>query len=221
MDNREKGVIILGLYFGFAQLILPTILFIMLQNELALQVSVSMVTLLVVWIVCRNKIKDDFKRIKHSDLLIKTVIYTALMLVYVVIVSLIIALIIGDNIGSMNQVQLELIFAGNELLLIFTTVLLAPFIEEIVFRLAVDWLVGTNAKKYIYYILSGLLFGLMHIIASVVMGNFIELIYLFIYSGIGVILAHIYLKHDRNIFYPIAIHALYNGIQVCLMIISQ
>ena len=93
----------------------------------------------------------------------------------------------------------------NNALLFLNVVVLMPFIEEIIFRaLILEGIIDVFKKKYLAILLSSFLFSLVHI-----QYNTSVMILLFFFSILSSI---IYLKFDKNIFYPFIIHAINNFI---------
>lgn len=91
----------------------------------------------------------------------------------------------------------------------FTTVILAPIMEELFFRKTLLDATEPYGKATAIF-MSGLLFGLFH-------GNFLQFFYAF---GLGVILAIVYLQTHR-IIYPIVLHMLFNFQGGILPILAQ
>ena len=91
--------------------------------------------------------------------------------------------------------------------------IIAPIVEELLTRIILKRNIN---NKYIYIILSGSIFGFLHIFGSLVNGITYELLYLIPYSAIGIALSLIYYKTD-NIWTSISFHALHN--LICLILI--
>ena len=132
------------------------------------------------------------------------------------IVSMIISSIIITNFTSIsNSENQEIIieeFKKFPLYTLFLTIFIAPFMEEIIFRLSLNKLIK---NKYIYIIFSGLLFGLLHVIGS---DNILNYLFFIPYSIPGIILAHTLVKSD-NIFVPISLHFINNLFSTILLLV--
>ena len=77
------------------------------------------------------------------------------------------------------------------------TVILAPFVEELVFR----WLVfETFGKNYLSVLISTVTFGFAHYLSEQ------SVIFVLPYLIMGFALAYIYRKKDCNILWPMALH---------------
>ena len=92
----------------------------------------------------------------------------------------------------------ELISATPWYVTFIGTVILAPLMEEIVFR---KWIIDRARPfgEFSACLLSGLLFGLFH-------GNFLQGFYA---TALGFIFAYVYIR-TSNILYPIALHSIVN-----------
>ena len=98
--------------------------------------------------------------------------------------------------------------------MIFSTVIYAPFTEEIIFRKSIKDFIDNN---YLYIIISGLVFGYIHTLANYT--NPYELLYIIPYGAVGSSFAYIYSK-KKNIFVPITFHMLHNAIIVSTSLLS-
>lgn len=109
--------------------------------------------------------------------------------------------------------------AGNEksvrelidkapLFMLYQTVFYAPLSEELIFRRSFK---DVFKNKYIYVLISGLVFGGMHVISSASsMGDFL---YIIPYSALGIAFALLYYDTD-NIFTTISMHSLHNLLSI-------
>ena len=112
--------------------------------------------------------------------------------------------------NSTNQAAIENAHM-NPFVLITVTVIMAPIVEELVFR---GFLMGRvfNPDSIVGLLLSGLLFGLVHTPNS--MGVWI------IYGGMGLVLATVY-RVSKKLEYSIMAHMFNNSIAVSMMLLLQ
>ncbi len=94
---------------------------------------------------------------------------------------------------------------------LISTVLIAPFIEELIFRKSVDKIFKNDI---IYYAVSGLLFGFAHVVAD--LSSALNLLYIIPYGALGVSFA-IMDKKTNTTFTSIMIHAFHNFITLMLL----
>lgn len=91
--------------------------------------------------------------------------------------------------------------------------LYAPFVEEGVFRLSLSKIFK---NKTIFVIVSGFLFGVLHLIDKFT--SIYDLLYIFQYAALGICLAKAY-KDSNNIFVSISMHFIQNFIAAMLILI--
>ena len=97
--------------------------------------------------------------------------------------------------------------------MVISAILLGPLEEEIVFRKTFKKIFR---NKWVFIILSGLFFGLMHVILT--MKEPIDLLYIISYSIPGFIFAYVYDK-SKNLFVNTMLHTIHNGVLVALQLL--
>ena len=95
-----------------------------------------------------------------------------------------------------------------------TTVLLAPILEELVFRLSFKKIFAHT--NFLFILFSGLMFGCMHVVGN--LNNLTDFLFIIPYSIPGFIFAYIYSK-SKNICVPISLHLIHNLIMICFQMI--
>lgn len=117
--------------------------------------------------------------------------------------------ILTQSTGSNNQ---EAIIESSQMapmLTAFSAICIAPILEEIVFRGGAFSFLRKYVPFFVALLISSFLFGSIHIVDSLMKGDFLDLSYLFVYSVIGCVLGYSYEKSDCLIV-PIMIHMLNN-----------
>lgn len=164
---------------------------------LLINIIVFFVLLIIYW----NNVKSEVKKIKKKTL-IKVVIVSILIVTCNEIICRVFEYL---NIPIDNQNQLVEYFKEQPVLVGIIVAIFAPIIEEFVFRYSIE----SIAKKELQFIvISSIIFGLMH-------GLGIATI---LYALIGMALAIIYIKTDKNIIYPIITHIMNNIVAIITMI---
>ncbi|NLL02310.1 MAG: CPBP family intramembrane metalloprotease [Mollicutes bacterium] len=133
------------------------------------------------------------------------------------ILTSIICLIIGIEFAeSDNQKIVELLIHNAPIMMLISSVILAPIVEEGIFRLGFKKVI--NNKK-IFIIVSGLVFGLMHVF-PVETSLALAVVQSIIYVSLGITLAYMY-KRKNNIYFVIIPHALNNlfGLLAALILV--
>ena len=92
-----------------------------------------------------------------------------------------------------------------------SAVFLAPVLEESIFRLSFRNIIE---NKYIFIIISGLVFGGLHLISGIDSLTLLPL-YLIAYCSFGFIFAYMFIK-TNNIFVSMGFHLMHNGILMSL-----
>lgn len=120
---------------------------------------------------------------------------------------------------------------NNLIIMSISTVLLAPFLEEIVFRKSLFNLLSKKLKPIFVIIISGLIFGSIHIIDPVITAFqsistngvkpvIYEFSYIFVYGLMGIAFGIVYQLSHRNIIVTIILHMINNFLSVLLTIIE-
>ena len=132
---------------------------------------------------------------------------------FVMMVSNIILNIVFKAGGANNEKSVQQMIKSLPWLMIILVGFIGPIIEELVFRKGFR---KAFKNKYLFIILSGTIFGAMHIISS---NDPLQILYLIPYSSLGIAFAISYEKTD-TIFTPITLHILHNTILTTLSIIA-
>lgn len=160
-----------------------------------------------------KQLVHDFKIFKkyfreYSKLVFKT---WGKALLFLVIASLMIQIITGTTQAN-NQIVLQKSFNSKPIFIAILAMFYAPIAEELMFR-------GVFRKfiknKKLFIIISGVVFGLMHVIDD--SKTLAEFSYVFVYSILGIYLAGIYAK-TNNLCTNIFMHFLQNTLSVIGMI---
>ncbi|MDD2435613.1 MAG: CPBP family intramembrane metalloprotease [Bacilli bacterium] len=171
----------------------------------------SIILLLILGLIYRKTLKKHWLDLKknHQDYFKKYFKYWFLLLVIMMGSNLIILLIRPGTIAG-NEEAIRDLFSNAPLYTFISAVFLAPFLEELVFRLSFRYMFKTD---WLFIITSGLIFGSMHVI-----GNYetpLDLLYLIPYSTPGMIFAYV-LSKSNNIFVPMGLHFIHNGVLMSL-----
>lgn len=113
-----------------------------------------------------------------------------------------------------NEEQVRSMIDMAPILMIIDTVIYAPIAEELVFRKSIK---DIFKNKWVYVIISGLIFGGLHIINYV--STLSDLLYLIPYSALGISFALLYHKTD-NIFSSISMHIFHNSLSIIVYLLG-
>ena len=163
----------------------------------------------VVMLLYNKEFKKDYKifKLNSKDNIRKIISYFALFMglkIGTALISSILSFALNYTLGeSENQEAVMKLVSAEPLLMIINTCILAPFVEEGIFRLSIR---KVFSNKYLFILVSGLFFGMMHIFPTDLPTS-LALIYSITYVAMGFYLAYIYTETE-NIWFVIFIHAL-------------
>lgn len=156
-----------------------------------------------------DKLKDFFKDKKNF---FKKYINYWFIILGIMIISNMIIVSISGNIAN-NESNIRETFQIAPVYTLFAACLFAPFTEEIIFRLCLSKIF---LNKKLFIILSGILFGALHVVSSYT--NYLDLLYIIPYGAPGFIFAYLLTKTD-NIFNTISIHFIHNTFLMLLQLV--
>ena len=172
--------------------------------------------ILVLGIVFRKDLKRDFKYFKeyfkeYSGYVFKMYLIS---LGFMLVLNIALKLMTG-LMQATNQTDLNEAFKTKPLLVILVAVIMAPFMEELLFR-GIFRKVLNN--KYAYIISSSLIFGALHVVDDFKSPK--ELLFILSYSLLGFFLGTIYEK-TNNLFANIFFHFVQNSMAVLAMVLLE
>lgn len=168
------------------------------------------ITLILTIIIFKNELKTAFKNYKNQiQNYLKYLLYTLLIFS---ILNLLISLICNVIIGEIpdNQKSLQSL---NLIYLSFSSLIYAPIVEELLFRASIRKIIK---NKKLFIIISGLIFGLIHVIGASSLSQYLFIIE---YGFCGCFLAFLYTKYN-NIYLNISAHFILNLMGVLNIIIN-
>lgn len=171
-------------------------------------------TLTIIYIYRKDfipNLKIFIKDIKKY--LSKYIKYWFILLGLMVLSNIIVTMFTTTEISN-NQAGIVEILKHLPIYTFIVTVLIAPFLEELVFRLSFRKIFAHSNILFIFF--SGLLFGSMHVLGTC--ENLIDLLFIIPYSIPGFIFAYT-LKESDNICVPISLHLIHNGVMMLLQLL--
>ena len=225
MNDRKsilKGILGLCLYFILEFFTyLPLYLLGIDANNLGITDRVlyitiyEFLTLLIIFMLFNKEIVKDFKIFKQNfkEFFNKYFKYWFLLL-FLMITSNIIIQIIYPGSSSGNEDSIRSAFELAPFYTFISASLFAPFVEEMIFRMSIRKIFK---NKYLFIILSGLIFGGLHLLGNI--NTPYDYLYLLPYCLPGFVLAYVYYTSD-NIFTSLGIHFIHNTVLLIIQIIS-
>lgn len=174
----------------------------------------DLILVLLLIIIYFKELKNEFKSFKanwklNMDTAFK---YWFIGLMIMCISNIVIGIITNLNTSS-NEEAVQTLVNSTPYLMLFTAGILAPIAEELTFRKGVSKLFK---NKWIFATFSGLIFGLLHVIGS---NNILEYLYIIPYGSLGFFFALTY--YDTKSIYPsIIMHAIHNSALILLSIFA-
>lgn len=210
-------------YLFFYQMIATKITLTIEPSATILLPSVQLVTYLFTALVAVflawPAVKSSFFYFKNDlDNNIRLSLYLVLFILFLNILLCLSISLITKTSQSENQALIQEVSVKLPIMTILSTCIFAPIIEETVFRCGVFACLRDRWNFIFSAFLSSLLFGSIHIIDSLFSGNFVDVCYVIVYAGIGLVLAYGYEK-SSSVFVPCFAHALNNIISIILMFI--
>lgn len=185
-----------------------------------LNALVELILLFIVYLLYHRILKKDLNSFKlnYKDYMNKICVYFAVFLglkIGFALVSGILSALLGVPISSSeNQNIIDSITNNAPVMMFISTCILAPFVEEGIFRLGLRSVIK---EKYLFIAISGLVFGFMHIFPTE-LPLYVALIQSIVYVAMGICLAYMYTETD-NIWIAIIIHALNNFLSMAAILI--
>lgn len=167
----------------------------------------------LIWMF-KKPLKEGLEKLKKAPL--KTVDnafkYYLLGLFGMMISNFLITFVLKGG-GANNEKVVQSMISSAPIFMIISAGIIAPIIEEIVFRLSMN---NLFKKTWTYVLASGLLFGGLHVISS--FNSALDLLYIIPYSSLG--FAFAYMDRKENSVCPsILMHMLHNTVLTVISII--
>ena len=185
-----------------------------------LNTFIELIMFVVVILFYKKYLKKDLVlfKLNKKDYIKKIISYFLIFLVVkygvALFSSLLLVMLGSDLVTSENQETVVTLAKTLPFMMMISTSLLAPFVEEGIFRLGIRKVIN---NKYLFILVSGLIFGFMHIFPTE-LPLYVALIESLNYVTMGLLLAYIYNETD-NIYVVVIIHAL-NNLLSMLMILA-
>lgn len=173
----------------------------------------NLLLVILLFLLYRKELITEFKKFKQNfrEYIDTGLRYWLIGLAIMITTNLLIT-IVTPMTNSSNETVVQQLIDISPFMMFITAGILAPIVEEMTFRKAIR---AFFKNKWIYCLVSGLIFGLLHVIGST---NWQEYLYVISYGGLGFAFAYAYYETD-NIFTPISVHMLHNSLLILLSVI--
>lgn len=189
--------------------------------KIAYEFSCNLGFMIVIFMLYQDSIIDNLKKyLKEFKKNFKlSFSYYIVGFIIMIISNNIISIFFSEATANNEQAVRSLIDL-YPLYMLFSVSIYAPFVEELIFRKSIKDCVlafGDNKiTKYLYIMISGLIFSSLHVLSTV--SSFLDYLYIISYLALGISFAALYYKTD-NIFTTITMHSLHNTIAILLYIL--
>ena len=170
---------------------------------------------IILFFIYRKDLIKDFKDfIKNFGIITDVAIkYWVLGFALMILSNSLISALTPVNISE-NEQSVRAMISTTPVVAFFFICVFAPFIEEIIFRKSFK---DALHNKWLFIIMSGIVFGLLHVISSI--NSFYDLLYIIPYSLLGLFFALTYYE-TNNIFSTIFVHFSHNLLLLIINIIG-
>ena len=207
-----KNVLVIAIYFIYIYIVIATLSLLnidyfslSIKNKIITYIisDICFIALLIFWIYRKELIKDikDFK-INYKQYISKYILLYFIGVIMMGVINTLIAHFTGMK-TSENEADVRLLIEKFPIYMTFSTVIYAPIVEEIIFRKAIRNIFN---NKYLFIILSGVIFGCVHISNYT---NINDILFSIGYIVMGIDFAYIYYK-TNNIFTTMSFHIIHN-----------
>ncbi|MBR3199234.1 MAG: CPBP family intramembrane metalloprotease [Bacilli bacterium] len=174
--------------------------------KMTYNIILELLIIFTIYTIYNKEIKAAIKDLKENHLTYFKKYFSAYLLG--VIVMMLANVLINRYGGGLseNETVIRNEFAIHPIYTFISAVFLAPILEESVFRMGIKSLVE---NKFIYILLSGLVFGSLHLMNMEL--NYLFPLYLLSYCSEGFAFAYMVSK-TNNFLVPMGFHFMHNGI---------
>ncbi len=171
----------------------------------------ELIILLIIALIYKDTLIKSFKAFqKNKNKYFKKYFkYWFVIMIGMMISNFIIMCLNGGGIAN-NEQGIRNIFDKNPLYVYISGVMIAPILEELVFRFNLRKIFKTDT---LFIIMSGVIFGCAHVVGQA--ETIIDYLYIIPYSIPGFVFGYLFVK-TNNIFTSMSMHIFHNGILIAL-----
>lgn len=224
MDKKNKllGILAIFIYFFFSlfsgvilSLLGIDISKLSIINKYVISLIYELVILIIIILIHFKTLKIDFKdyiyKIKYY---LKTYIKYWLYALLAMYVCNIILFKLSGNIAK-NEQDIRVLVKGNPFIMIILASIIGPILEELIFRISIYKIIGKY--KWLFIIISGLIFGSMHVLGQA--NTIVDYLYIIPYGIPGSFFAYTLYK-SNNSCVPISLHIIHNTFALIIQFIA-
>lgn len=220
MKKILKNILIFISYFIY-DILIKVLLYACNINYYALDLKYKVITtflieityIILIIILFRKELKQDLIDFKNNykKYLSKNILIYILGILLMFVSNTIISRLTNQTLSG-NEEIIRSNIDKYPLYVCFSAIIYAPFIEEIIFRKSIK---NLFKNKYLFIIISGLIFGIVHISNY---NDINEIIHCIPYIIMGIDFAYIYHK-TNNIFTTMTFHLCHNLVLLIIQLL--
>ena len=222
MSDKNKGILIFGLLY--------TILFVFDGVKLLASLMPSTIANYLVYVVLalygsflfKDRLIQQWNEIRKTKRkfffgVLTGWLFLILMTVVFGFVSEMLRRFLGLYGQGLNQSNIQSTFQEQPLLIAVFACIIGPLVEELFFRQILLRYLRKNLPTWLSVFLVGLAFALTHM-HSLSLSEWVGAVG---YLGGGLAFSIIYVKEKENVYYPLLVHMLGNGLALIIVAISS
>lgn len=165
-------------------------------------------------------LKESFYNQPKIKRMMTSILISFFQLYFISAFGSIFASFLSNSDNSANQLEILEAFNRAPVLTLFLVTIYAPIVEEIVFRGALFRHLRSKLNFITCSLISGFSFGIIHVMTSLLEGNFADFWYIIVYMGLGVLFSKVY-EDNKSIYATIILHFINNFISILVSILIQ
>lgn len=182
-------------------------------QELIITFLSDLIILIILGITYFKDLKKDFIDFKKRTMeILDTGFKWWLIGLLIMVVSNVIIGLFIPKAEAGNEEAVQTIIKSSKILSVIAVGIIAPFVEELVFRKSFRELIKNDV---LFIIISGLVFASLHVVLS--LNSLWDLFYIIPYLGLGCSFAYAYTK-TNNIYTTIIVHMFHNTVITLLSV---
>ena len=185
-------------------------------------IASDLIIMVLLFLIYRKEIIEDFKAFKNNKgrWFFR---YLGIFVISVLVMGVLNAVLskVTNQEISENEELVRQLIKVLPVYMTISTVIYAPFVEELLFRKCIRKIIKGNDKytKIIYILISSIIFGLLHVIT--LDASFNDILMGIPYMVVGLSLGYIYIKTDDNLFGTMQFHLMHNTILLILQLMIR
>ncbi len=218
-DNKLVFDIVICLLCIISLFVVPSFFAVLINyvinSEMVSSILSDIIYTILLLLIFKDSLIKEFKIFKKSlkkSLSIGTKYYI-IGICFMIAINLVITFKLGAI--STNESLVREYIVKYSIYALISVMVIAPLTEELIFRKSI---MNTTKNKYIGTIISGLIFGLVHVISYI--ESPIDLVYILPYAALGCSFA--YMDYECKSIYPsILFHSFHNTLSFCLVLFAS